>query len=102
MFFCFFTLNMLWHYFKVFLGSLIVDIVPFPLPPAFTVMIYLQIKFNLNVWAVIACGVLGSIIGRTMLTLYISSVSDRIFKKDKNEDALYIGNRMKQNKNKAR
>ena len=48
---------------------MIVDIVPLPLPPAFVVMIFLQIEFNLNVWLVIVIGVAGSILGRYILTL---------------------------------
>src|SRR4051812_36883467 len=92
---------MLWQYLLVFLGAMLVDIVPFPLPPAFTVMIFLQIKFHLDVWIVIAVGVIGSIIGRTILTLYIPKVSARIFNKSKNDDVHYLGSRMKENKAKG-
>src|ERR1043166_5935981 len=92
---------MWWHYLLVFFGAMAVDIVPFPLPPAFTVMIFLQIKFHLNVWAVIGIGVAGSIIGRTILTLYIPKISDHIFNKSKNEDVHFLGTRMKENKTKG-
>ena len=47
---------MWWHYALVFICSMAVDIVPFPLPPAFTVMIVLQIVFKLNIWVVIVTG----------------------------------------------
>ena len=90
--------TMWWQYLLVFFGAMMVDIVPFPLPPAFTVMVFLQIKFHLDVWAVIAIGVMGSIIGRTILTLYIPKISDHIFNKGKNEDVHYLGSRMKENK----
>src|SRR6185295_13228326 len=86
---------MFWQYLLVFLGSMAVDIVPFPLPPAFTVMMILQIVFNLNVWIVIGVGVLGSIAGRYILSLYIPKVSGRIFKPAKNEDVQYLGKRLK-------
>jgi membrane protein DedA with SNARE-associated domain len=92
---------MWWHYFLVFLGTMFVDIVPLPLPPAFTVMIFLQIKFNLNVWVVISIGVSGSILGRYLLTMYIPYVSGKIFKKAKNEDVQMLGTKMKAQKWKA-
>ena len=85
-----------WHYILVFAGAFLVDVVPFPLPPAFTVMMILQICFQLNVWIVIAVGVAGSIAGRYLLSLYIPLVSGRLFKPAKNQDVQYLGKRLKQ------
>lgn len=85
---------MWFHYLLVFLGSMLVDLFPFPLPPAFTVMIILQIKFDLPIWPVIFIGVAGSVVGRFILTLYIPHVSDKIFKKEKNEDVEYLGKKL--------
>jgi membrane protein YqaA with SNARE-associated domain len=85
------------HYFWVFLGSFLVDVVPFPLPPAFTVMIFFQVKYDLNVWWVIFSGVIGSIVGRSLLTIYLSKVSKKIFTKSKNEDVQFLGRHMKKN-----
>jgi uncharacterized membrane protein YdjX (TVP38/TMEM64 family) len=87
---------MVWHYLLVFAGAFAVDVVPFPLPPAFTVMMLLQILFDLNVWLVIALGVLGSIAGRYVLSVYIPHVSGRLFKPAKNEDVQYLGRKLKQ------
>jgi membrane protein YqaA with SNARE-associated domain len=86
---------MRWEYFLVFIGSFLVDVVPFPLPPAFTVMIFLQIFYDLNIWTVIIVGVAGSIAGRYILTLYIPKLSGKIFKRTKNEDVQYLGDKMK-------
>jgi membrane protein DedA with SNARE-associated domain len=83
-------------YLLVFLGSFLVDLFPIPLPPAFTVMIFLQAKYDLNIWLVILCGVPGSILGRLLLTLYAPYVSNKIFTKDKNDDVEYLGKKMKQ------
>ena len=77
-----------WTFILVFAGAFLVDVVPFPLPPAFTVMMILQICFQLNVWIVIAVGVAGSIAGRYLLSLYIPLVSGRLFK----PAACYTGN----------
>jgi membrane protein DedA with SNARE-associated domain len=87
---------MIWQYILVFLGAFLVDVVPFPLPPAFTVMVFLQILFKLNIWAVIVIGVAGSIAGRFLLTLYIPKISGKIFKPSKNEDVQFLGQKMKQ------
>jgi uncharacterized membrane protein YdjX (TVP38/TMEM64 family) len=87
---------MWWHYLLVFVGSMAVDIAPVPLPPAFTVMMILQLAFELNVWIVIAVGVAGSIAGRTILCLYIPKVSGRLFKRAKNEDIQYLGRRLQE------
>lgn len=84
------------EYLMVFLGTCLVDVVPFPLPPAFTVMIFLQIKYNLAIWPVIFVGVAGSVLGRYILTLYIPSVAGLIFKKGKNEDIQFLGKTMKE------
>ncbi len=86
---------MLWQYGLVFIAAFLVDATPFPLPPAFTVMILLQIIFNLSIWPVILIGVLGSILGRYILILYIPSIAERIFKKDKNADIHFLGDKIK-------
>ena len=86
---------MWWQYVLVFLGALFMDITPLPLPPAFTIMVLLQIMFDLPVWPVIIIGVLGSIVGRYILTLYIPMISSHIFKKSKNEDIEFLGNKLK-------
>jgi membrane protein DedA with SNARE-associated domain len=86
---------MWWQYALVFLGAVLMDITPLPLPPAFTIMILLQIMFGLPVWPVIIIGVIGSIVGRYILTLYIPLISSRIFKKSKNEDIEFLGNKLK-------
>ncbi len=87
---------MWWQYALVFIGALLVDVVPLPLPPAFTVMVFLQIVYDLNIWAVIGIGVAGSILGRYILTLYIPKLSGKMFKPAKNEDVQFLGEKMKE------
>lgn len=86
---------MWWQYTLVFLGALLMDITPLPLPPAFTIMVLLQITFGLPVWPVIIIGVIGSVAGRYILTLYIPVISARIFKPAKNADIKFLGNKLK-------
>lgn len=74
------------------------DIVPFPFPPAFTVMVLLQILFDLDVWMVIVVGVAGSVLGRYILLLYAPMISNRFLKAAKNEDIQFLGEKMSENK----
>ncbi len=87
---------MWWQYGLVFLGALLFDIVPFPFLPAFTIMIFLQVVFHLELWPVIFIGVAGSILGRYILSLYIPYISDKYFKPAKNEDIEFLGKKMKE------
>ncbi len=84
------------QYFYVFLGAFLFDVVPFPFPPAFTIMIFLQIMFGLNIWWVIVIGVAASILGRYVLTLYIPLIAGKIFKPSKNEDVQFLGKILKE------
>ncbi|GAB3917327.1 hypothetical protein GCM10028826_35030 [Mucilaginibacter boryungensis] len=86
---------MWWQYLLVFIGSFLFDVVPFPFPPAFTIMVFLQIAYGLNIWWVIIIGVMGSIAGRYVLTLYIPFLANRIFRKSKNEDVQFLGDQIK-------
>jgi membrane protein YqaA with SNARE-associated domain len=79
----------------VFLGAFLFDVVPIPFPPAFTIMVFFQIMFGLNIWWVIGVGVAGSILGRYILTLYIPFLAGKIFKQSKNEDVEFLGKKMK-------
>jgi membrane protein YqaA with SNARE-associated domain len=88
---------MWWQYLLVFLGAFVFDVVPFAFPPAFTIMIFLQIVYHLDIWWVIIIGVFGSIAGRYVLTLYIPLLADKIFIKAKNEDVQFLGEQMKSN-----
>src|SRR5450830_1776337 len=87
---------MWWQYLLVFFGAFLFVVVLFPFPPAFTIMVFLQIMFGLNIWLVIVIGVAGSILGRYILTLYIPLLSGKIFKRSKNEDVEFLGKKMKE------
>ena len=89
---------MWWQYILVFFGALLFDIVPFPFPPAFTIMVFLQILFKLNVWWVIVIGVAGSVTGRYILLLYAPIISEKYLKASKNEDIQFLGQKMNENK----
>ena len=75
---------MWWAYLLVFLGALLFDIVPFPFAPAFTIMVFLQVLFGLDVWWVLVIGVAGSVLGRYILLLYAPVIAHRYLKSSRN------------------
>lgn len=85
---------MWWQYLLVFAGAFVFDVVPIPFPPAFSIMVPLQIMFKLNTWLVTIVGVAGSILGRYVLTLYIPLLSDKIFKPEKNKEVQFLGKKL--------
>jgi membrane protein YqaA with SNARE-associated domain len=89
---------MWWQYLLVFLGALLFDIVPLPFAPAFTIMVFLQILFGLNVWTVTIIGVAGSVLGRYILLLYTPLMANKFLKTSKNEDIKFLGDKMNENK----
>lgn len=82
------------YFFYVFLGALFVDLIPFFGPPAWTIIVFLQVRYNLDIWPTLVIGVTGSAIGRYIYSLYIPLLSDRFLKKQKTEDLKFIGNKL--------
>ena len=68
---------MWWTYPLVFVAALAVDAVPIISPPAWTVMVLLMMKFDLNPWVVLVVGVPGSALGRFLLSLYVAKLSNK-------------------------
>jgi membrane protein YqaA with SNARE-associated domain len=85
---------MWWAYLLVFLGALVVDLTPLPLPPAFTLMILLQVVFHLDIWPVIFLGVAGSAMGRYFFSLYIGRLSGKVLKAEKIKDIEFLGGKL--------
>ena len=87
----------MWYYCLVFIAAFIVDLVPFFGPPAWTVMVFFQIRYGLNVWMVLVIGVIGSTLGRYILSLYIPVLSAKVIKTKKNEDIQFIWQKLDSN-----
>src|SRR3954463_7889862 len=81
-------------YLWVFLAALVVDLVPVIGPPAWTVMVLLLVKFDLNPWLVLAAGVPGSVLGRYLLSLYTPWLSRKVIKRKKNDELEFVGRRL--------
>jgi membrane protein YqaA with SNARE-associated domain len=81
-------------YLVVFLGALAVDLIPVVAPPAWTLMAFMLVKYDLNPWVVLAVGVPGSALGRYLFSLYIPKFSDRMIARRKNEELRYVGKKL--------
>jgi membrane protein DedA with SNARE-associated domain len=82
------------NYVLVFIASYLVDLLPFVGLPAWTVMVFFQVTYNLNIWLVLIVGVTGSSLGRYTLSKYIPWLSSKIIKKQKNDDIAFVGQKL--------
>ena len=81
-------------YFLVFIAALLVDIIPIIGPPAWTVMVFFQLKYHMNIWAVLCLGVTGSTIGRYLYSLYVGHFTHSLVSKGKSSDLEYLGSKL--------
>jgi len=81
-------------YFVAFLAALIVDTIPVFAPPAWPILAYLIVKFDLNPWLAVLLGTTGSTIGRYILSLYIPKVSKKILCEREDENVRYLGKKI--------
>jgi membrane protein DedA with SNARE-associated domain len=84
----------MWMYLGVFLGSLGVDLIPIAAPPAWTIMVFFILKFDLNPWIALVIGVFGSTIGRYIFSLYIPKVTRKILKSRKEKELEFVGKKL--------
>lgn len=84
------------YYLFVFLGAVLFDVVPILGPPAWTLMVFFQIKYHLNIWAVLVCGVIGSTVGRYMFSFIIAKFAERFLKAKKNQEMQLLGARLEE------
>lgn len=82
------------YYVLVFISSLLVDLIPFIGPPAWSVMVFFQIKFNLNIWLVLVVGVMGSALGRYLMTLYIPKLTSKVINEKKDAELKFLGEKL--------
>jgi len=88
---------MLWIYLLVFVGAFLFDVIPIPGPPAWMIMLFLYLNYDLNMWIVLAVGVTGSVLGRYIMSLYFGKISHRIITEQKNVDLTFLGDKLSQN-----
>ena len=81
-------------YLVAFLAALVIDTIPVFAPPAWTVLTFLIVRYELNPWIVVVVGTIGSTIGRYILSLYIPHVADRILSRRMSENVHFVGERL--------
>jgi membrane protein YqaA with SNARE-associated domain len=84
----------MWPYVLVFFAALAVDTIPVFAPPAWILLVILLVKFHLNPWAVVVIGVMGSTIGRYILTRYIPKISSALVNRREDANLRYIGSKI--------
>jgi membrane protein DedA with SNARE-associated domain len=85
------------HYVLVFLAAYAVDVIPFFGPPAWIVMVFLQVHYGLDIWIVLISGVVGSTLGRYTLSRYIPVLSSQVINRQKNADLEFLGTKLSEN-----
>jgi membrane protein YqaA with SNARE-associated domain len=84
-----------WAMCAFFIG-LAVDSIPIFAPPAWSVLVILIISFDASPWVVVVFGVLGSTLGRYILSRYIPRVSNRFLNRCGGKNLEYVGQRLNQ------
>lgn len=81
-------------YLLVFLAGLGVDLIPVFAPPAWTLIVFVMMKWKLDALPAAAIGALGSTLGRYGLTLYMPYVSKKLLNRHKKSDLEFLGSRL--------
>jgi membrane protein YqaA with SNARE-associated domain len=86
----------MWLYGVIFLAALAVDSIPLIAPPAWTVAVFLMVKFHLNPWIVLPLCASGSTLGRYLMSLYIPRFAGRFIKRHKTDELEFLGKKLSQ------
>jgi membrane protein YqaA with SNARE-associated domain len=78
----------------MFLAAMATDLIPVVGPPVWTVMVFMQVKFDLNIWGVLAVGVPGSVAGRFLLSLYVPAFFGKVIKQTKTDELRFVGRKL--------
>jgi hypothetical protein len=77
-----------------FLIGLVVDSIPIISPPAWSILVILILKYDANPWVVVVAGVLGSTLGRLLLSQYIPYVAKWLVDGREQKNLQYLGKRL--------
>jgi uncharacterized membrane protein len=81
-------------YLAVFLSALTLDFIPVLTPPAWTIMVFLLVKFHLNPWIAVPASASGSTLGRSMMSLCVPKFSKLFLKRNKHEELIFVGKKL--------
>jgi membrane protein YqaA with SNARE-associated domain len=80
----------------VFLAALAVDIIPLLAPPAWTIAVFMLVRFHLNPLIVLLLCASGSTLGRYLMSLYIPRFADLFIKRRKTDELEFLGKKLSQ------
>lgn len=86
------------HYLIAYLAAAAVDSIPVVAPPAWMVLVFLMIRFELNPWLLILLGVAGTVTGRLILMSYISWLGRRTLSEKVGENLQFLGRKLSQSR----
>ena len=82
-------------YALVLVASIAVDCVPLFAPPAWTLMLFLMLKYDLNPYATALVGTCGTVTGRLIFSsLIIPWLGSKTLGREKESDLRYLGNKI--------
>ena len=82
----------MWPYALVLLASIAVDCVPVFAPPAWTLMLLIMVKYDLNPYATALVGTCGTVTGRFIFSsLIIPWLGSKTLSRDKEADLRFVG-----------
>ena len=80
----------------VFLAAFAVDVIPLIAPPAWTIAVFLLVKFHLNPFIVLILCASGSTLGRYLMSLYIPRFAGLFIKRYKTDELEFLGKKLSQ------
>lgn len=84
-------------YALIYFGSLIVDCIPIVAPPAWTLMLFIMLKFDLNPWLVAVVGTAGTVSGRLVYTsMIVPWIGKKTLGVEKESDLRFLGAKLSQ------
>jgi hypothetical protein len=81
-------------YAAAFLAALLVDTIPVFAPPAWTLLLFLILRFDLRPWPVLALGAAGSTVGRYVLSVYMPELSKKLLNEAEIVNIHFLGERI--------
>jgi membrane protein YqaA with SNARE-associated domain len=81
-------------YLAVFLSALTLDFIPIIAPPAWTILVFLVLKFHLNPWIAVPASASGSTLGRYLMSLCVPKFSKLFLKRNKHEELQFVGKKL--------
>jgi hypothetical protein len=82
------------HYLIVFGASVLVDTIPVIGLPAWVIMVFMKVKYDLEFWSVLGACVFGTTLGRYLQLLYLPKAAGMLLKRYKKEDLEFLGERL--------